>query len=299
MKIGVARLGEGSTLVAPLGSRWLDVSRIWADYNQHVEQRAVPPLTDVGDVLRQGLMNRSFYRRIAEFAQRHGRLDQYCLEGAPEFLLPLRPGKIIAIGRNYRAHAEELGNAVPDEPLFFCKSPTACVGPNAPIMINDWYGRVDHEGELAVVIGTGGKDIAHDQARDHIAGYTLLNDVTAREMQGKDKVRGHPWYRSKNLDTFCPIGPVVAFAETLGWPIAVELTVRVNGAVKQQGNTSQFLFDVATLISYVSRYMTLETGDLIATGTPEGVGPLHVGDAVEVEVPEIGVLHNPVSTCQL
>jgi 2-keto-4-pentenoate hydratase/2-oxohepta-3-ene-1,7-dioic acid hydratase in catechol pathway len=299
MKAGVARVGEDRVVVMPLGSRWLNVTRLWADYNENVEAIDPAPLRCVGDLVRRGYMNRSFYRRVAEYAQRHGRLDQYSLEGEPDFCLPLRPGKIIAIGRNYRAHAEELGNAVPEEPLFFCKSPTACIGPKDPIVVKDWYGRVDHEGELAVVIGAGGKDIAHDRALEHVAGYTLLNDVTARDMQKADKDRGHPWYRSKNLDTFCPVGPLVAFRETLSQPLEVDVTTRVNGEVRQQGNTRQFLFDLETLIAHVSRYMTLEPGDLIATGTPEGVGPLQPGDSVEVECPDIGVLHNPVTTAQL
>jgi 5-oxopent-3-ene-1,2,5-tricarboxylate decarboxylase/2-hydroxyhepta-2,4-diene-1,7-dioate isomerase len=160
--------------------------------------------------------------------------------------------------------------------------------------VKDWYGRVDHEGELAVVIGKRAKDVKAEDARDYIAGYTLVNDVTAREMQKGDKSQGNPWFRSKNLDTFCPVGPVVVLRDTLSWPVKVDIEVTVNGVKRQSSNTGKWIFDLGTVIAYVTKFMTLEPGDLIATGTPEGVAALEPGDEVSVRVPEIGELKNPV-----
>lgn len=294
MKAAVLEADNCNAVAVELGDRWINVTRAWNDYNEHVEERTVPRLDDVGDFIREGLMTRSGYRRIAEFVQRHGRAEDYVMSATPGFCQPHWPGKIIAIGRNYAKHAAELGNEAPEEPMFFDKLPSICIGPDVPIRIPSWCGRVDYEGELAVVIGRDGKDMREEDARDYIAGYTLVNDVTARALQNQDKDRGHPWTRCKNFDTFCPVGPLVAYRDALPWPLEVDITTRVNGEVRQHSNTRNFLFSIGTLMAYVSRYVTLHAGDIIATGTPEGVGELHPGDVVEVEVPDIGILRNPV-----
>ncbi len=294
MKIGITEHNGEHILVMPLGARWINVTAADRDYNRHVENRDAPPLRTVQSMIDRGLINRSYYRRICEFAQRHGRLTEYSFEGDPHFLLPHRPGKIVAVGRNYRAHVQELGNDMPTEPTLFAKTPTACIGPEEPIVIEDWYGRVDHEGELAVVIGKRAKAVPRAEAQQYIAGYTLLNDVTAREIQKADIAKGGPWFRAKNLDTFCPLGPVVVFPEVLGWPVETDIEVRVNGEVRQQGNTELFMFDLPWQIEAITKFMTLEPGDVIATGTPAGVSPMLPGDVVEVLNPEIGVLRNPV-----
>jgi 2-keto-4-pentenoate hydratase/2-oxohepta-3-ene-1,7-dioic acid hydratase in catechol pathway len=221
---------------------------------------------------------------------------KYLLDEPLEFLQPFRPGKIIAIGRNYDAHARELGNEPPTEILYFAKTPSICIGPEQPILTKPAYGRVDYEGELGVLIGRQAKGVTEEEARACIAGYTIVNDVTAREMQKRDIAQGHPWYRSKNIDTFCPIGPAIALPDAFSWPLEITVETRVNGDIRQQGNTRDFIFPVARLISYVSSYMTLEPGDLIATGTPEGVGPLQPGDIVEVTIEGIGTLRNPVQS---
>jgi 2-keto-4-pentenoate hydratase/2-oxohepta-3-ene-1,7-dioic acid hydratase in catechol pathway len=197
------------------------------------------------------------------------------------------PSKIIGIGQNYRAHAAEMGKGLPSEPLMFLKPPSALLAPGVAIHRPAGYARVDFEGELGVVIGRRARQVAVDDALAHVAGYVCVNDVTVRDLQAKDG----QWTRAKGFDTFCPVGPrIVAGLD----PRDLRLITRVNGAVRQDARTSDLIFDVATLIAFCSRYLTLEPGDLISTGTPAGVGNLEPGDLVEVEVEGIGVLANPV-----
>jgi len=202
--------------------------------------------------------------------------------------LVVQPTKIVCIGRNYAAHAKELGNEVPAEPLIFLKPPSALLPPGAAIVCPPQSQRVEHEAEIGVVIGRRAKDVAEADALAHVAGYTCLNDVTARDLQRSDG----QWSRAKGFDTFCPVGPVVATG--LDWR-ALEVICRVNGAVRQHGHARDMMFGIPRLVSYVSGITTLEPGDVIATGTPEGVGPLVPGDMVEVEIPGIGLLANPVT----
>jgi 2-keto-4-pentenoate hydratase/2-oxohepta-3-ene-1,7-dioic acid hydratase in catechol pathway len=202
-------------------------------------------------------------------------------------LAPCRPTKVVAIGRNYAAHARELGNDVPSRPLVFLKPPSAVVGPGEPILLPGDSERVEHEGELGAVIGRRCRHVAREDALAVVGGWVAVNDVTARDLQKADV----QFTRAKSFDTFCPVGP---WLETdLDIRDALVLC-RVNEQVRQSGRTSQMIFDVSTLISAISRIMTLEEGDLISTGTPEGVGPLREGDRVEVEISGIGVLRNPV-----
>jgi len=287
---------KGQRVVAmSLAGHWINVSQAHKDYHSQMGNITGDLiLEDVKDLIEQDLFNRNYFERICAFVQADNRLDDYILPEDCPILMPHRPGKVIAIGKNYRAHVKEFDGEVPDEPLFFVKSATACIGPEEAIVIEDWYGRVDHEGEYGVVIGKHARHVAPEDARDYIAGYTLVNDVTAREIQRADIAKGKPWFRSKNMDTFCPIGPVVVLADTIPWPLEEDITLRVNGEVRQQSNTRVFIFDLPTLIAYVSRHMSLEPGDIIATGTPEGVSPLQGGDVVEVVAAEIGVLSNPV-----
>lgn len=199
----------------------------------------------------------------------------------------LRPSKIIGIGQNYRAHAAEMGKPVPEEPVMFLKPPSAVIADGMPIERPEGYAKVEYEGELGVVIGKRVRRVSREHALDHVQGYVCVNDVTVRELQKKDG----QWTRAKGFDTFCPIGPrVVAGLD----PAQLRITTRVNGVVKQDSPTSDMIFDVPTLIAFVSEHMTLEVGDVISTGTPSGVGPLQPGDVVEIEITGIGVLRNPV-----
>jgi 2-keto-4-pentenoate hydratase/2-oxohepta-3-ene-1,7-dioic acid hydratase in catechol pathway len=201
-----------------------------------------------------------------------------------------RPGKIIGVGRNYRDHAAELGHTIPTKPLFFLKPATALIADGAAIVLPVESADVQFEGEIGVVIGARLRRATEAQARAGIAGITCVNDVTARDLQRSDE----QWTRAKGFDTFCPVGPRIAaiaperFAE-------LEVLCRVNGAVRQHGRARDMVFPITALVAYISQVMTLEPGDLIATGTPAGVGPLHAGDVVEVEIPGVGVLRNPVT----
>jgi len=205
-------------------------------------------------------------------------------------LAPVQPSKIVCIGRNYREHAAELGHDVPTEPLIFLKPPSAILDPGQKIIRPAISSRVDHEAELGVVIGKRCRSLKADEdVRPYILGYTCVNDVTARDLQDKDG----QWTRSKGFDTFCPVGPIVN-DEIDPWA-GVEVEARVNGAVRQAGNTRDFIFAVDVVIRHISQVMTLFPGDLIATGTPAGVGPLQAGDVVEVSLEGIGTLRNPVA----
>lgn len=208
---------------------------------------------------------------------------------APSMLrCPVTPSKILCIGRNYAAHAKELGNDVPAEPLLFLKPPSALLDPEGTVILPPESERVEHEAELGVVIGKRCRHASREDALSYVFGYTCVNDVTARDLQRKDG----QWSRAKGFDTFCPVGPWI---ETELDPSKVPVKCRVNGAVKQDGVTSNMIFDVPTLIAYTSRMMTLEAGDILVTGTPEGVGLMSDGDSVEVEVGGIGVLRTKVA----
>jgi 2-keto-4-pentenoate hydratase/2-oxohepta-3-ene-1,7-dioic acid hydratase in catechol pathway len=202
----------------------------------------------------------------------------------PDALLcPATPTKIVCIGRNYAAHARELGQSVPSEPLLFLKPPSALLGPGGKVKLPPESARVEHEAELAVVIGSRAKSVKREDALRHVFGYTAACDVTARDLQRKDV----QFTRAKSFDTFCPLGPWI---ETELDPSAVLVACRVNGSTRQQSTTRDMIFDVPAIVAYVSRMMTLEPGDVLLTGTPEGVGPLEAGDALEVEVGGVGVL---------
>lgn len=202
-------------------------------------------------------------------------------------LAPCTPTKIICVGRNYAAHAQELGNEVPTRPLLFFKPPSSVIGPEEEIILPT-SSLVHHEAELAVVIGKRCRNVSAAEALDVILGYTCLNDISDREAQKWEK----NWVRAKGFDTSAPIGPMIVTKDEIDGPFHVML--RVNGETKQDGSTRDFIFPIPVLIEEISAYMTLESGDVIATGTPAGVGPLSVGDVVEVEIDGIGILRNPV-----
>jgi 2-keto-4-pentenoate hydratase/2-oxohepta-3-ene-1,7-dioic acid hydratase in catechol pathway len=205
-------------------------------------------------------------------------------------LPPVRPSKIVCVGRNYREHAAELGHDVPKEPLIFLKATSALLSPGGTVRRPKLSQRVDHEGELGVVIGKTCYQPAPDaDIRQYILGYTCVNDVTARDLQNKDG----QWSRAKGFDTFCPVGPLVT-DEIDPWA-GIGVETRVNGDIRQQGNTRDFIFALDVVIRYIAQAMTLFPGDLIPTGTPAGVGPLVAGDVVEVGVEGGGTLKNPVA----
>jgi 2-keto-4-pentenoate hydratase/2-oxohepta-3-ene-1,7-dioic acid hydratase in catechol pathway len=203
------------------------------------------------------------------------------------YTMNLQPSKIVCVGQNYRAHVAEMGHQVPSEPILFLKAPSALAGSGEPIVRPAGYTRVDFEGELALVIGRRARRIDPVRAMDYVLGLSCLNDVTVRDFQEKDG----QWTRAKGMDGFCPFGPLIRAGLD---PSDLRLTSRVNGQVKQDSRTSDLIFPVAQLLEFITRYITLEPGDIVSTGTPSGVGNLTAGDVVEVEIEGVGVLSNPV-----
>jgi 2-keto-4-pentenoate hydratase/2-oxohepta-3-ene-1,7-dioic acid hydratase in catechol pathway len=218
----------------------------------------------------------------------------------------VKPSKIIALGLNYLEHIQESGSVdvqnftseIPSEPVLFAKTPNVLVGPEEPVILPAFlqeYGfadcRTDYEAELAIIIGRQMKNIAAEQAVDHILGYTCFNDISQRNLQRGDK---SGWFRGKSLDTFGPIGPVIVPPDALGDPQNLRIRCRLNGRTVQDGNTREMIFKIPELMAFVSKNFTMEPGDIIITGTPSGVGPLTDGDLVEVEIERIGTLRNPI-----
>jgi 2-keto-4-pentenoate hydratase/2-oxohepta-3-ene-1,7-dioic acid hydratase in catechol pathway len=216
--------------------------------------------------------------------------EQNLLTNEYQLLAPCAPSKIVAVGKNYAKHASEMGGDVPKEPLLFLKPSTAVTAPNAPIYYPPQSERVDYEGELALVIGERCVDCTPEQARGKIWGYTIANDVTARDLQRKDS----QWTRAKGFDSFCPLGPWVVREVGSG----ANLQTFLNDKLVQSAPISDMVFPPEMLISYISQVMTLLPGDVVLTGTPEGVGPMQAGDQVRVEIEGIGSLENPVTVRQ-
>jgi len=202
-------------------------------------------------------------------------------------LAPAQPSKIICVGRNYIEHAKEHGAEVPKVPLIFMKPPSSILAKGEAILLPPQSKQVEHEGELVLVIGKRGHSVTAEQAREHILGYTIGNDVTARDLQRSD----NQWTRAKGFDTFCPFGPWI---DTDFDPSDAVITVRVNGQMRQMASTRDMVFNIGVLVAYISSVMTLEPGDIIFTGTPAGVGVLQAGDTVDVEIEGLGNLSNPV-----
>jgi 2-keto-4-pentenoate hydratase/2-oxohepta-3-ene-1,7-dioic acid hydratase in catechol pathway len=217
----------------------------------------------------------------------HGALDS--LPAGARLLPPCAPSKIVCVGRNYPEHARELGNEPPKEPLIFLKPPSSLIASGDVIVYPPISERVDFEGELGVVIGKRASHVAAADAMDYVLGYTCVNDVTARDLQRKDG----QWTRGKGFDTFCAVGPCLVPKDELDLA-NVRVRTLVDGAVKQDGAFADVMFDLGAIIAYVTEFMTLEPGDLIATGTPPGVGPLQPGSTVQIEIDGIGVLTNTV-----
>ena len=206
-----------------------------------------------------------------------------------KLLPPCEPTKIVAVGLNFRAHAAEMGSPLPTEPVLFLKAPSALLPPGGAVVLPKQSSRVEYEGELALVIGKTAAHVPASQALDHVLGYTCLDDVSARDIQKREKI----YARAKGFDTFCPVGP---WLETeIADPQTLDIELRLNGVRKQRGNSSDMIFSIAEVVAFISDIMTLLPGDLITTGTPPGVGPLASGDQVEVEIAGIGTLRHSVT----
>src|SRR5262245_14899336 len=258
------------------------------------------------EMIRGGEPTRALVREAWEYGK--GLVDQQAIEelATRKLAYPIKRVRLLApiaaparnvfcLGRNYADHAAERGAAVPEHPVYFTKPDTAVVGPGDEVLHHSVTKELDYEVELAVVIGTGGRDIARADALGHVFGYTIVNDVTARDLQQ----RHNQWFKGKSLDTFCPMGPLLVTADEIPDPQALAITIRVNGQTRQSSHTSKMIFSVAQCIEVLSQAMTLKPGDIISTGTPDGVGAatgafLKAGDRIEAEVEGIGVLANKV-----
>lgn len=284
-------------LVLPGVPAWFRFAHGGAEHLGAVDPRG-PRWFDLGPLDVRTLLARGELRQ-ADLA---ARMAKAAAIAAPTRLLkPVpQPGKILCLAKNYVAHAKEFGAEAPKEPIFFAKLPDTLVAHGDDVVIPHWLEtRVDHEAELALVLGfhdpsgRGAKYVDEAAAPSLVAGYTLLNDVTARKLQGTDRDQKYPWLRSKSFDTFCPFGPFVVPADALDAG-DLRITMRVNGQVRQDARTRDMVFPIGPALVAMARCTTLRPGDLIAMGTPEGVGPVVAGDVMEVEIEHLGVLRNPV-----
>jgi len=249
----------------------------------------------IEDLFARGLFEPALFREVLGYIRRE-RLERFVSASRDARLVaPLRsPRKIIALGLNYALHAKEGALPVPDEPIIFMKAGSSVIGPDEPVRLPRGMGRMDHEVELAVVIGRKAVAVREKDAWGHVAGYTICNDISARDIQTADLGKKHPWFRSKSFDTFTPLGPWIVTADEIRPPVHLDLECRVNGRIRQKANTRDLIFGIAEVISWISRTITLDPGDVISTGTPEGIGPVKGGDLIDCRIQGIGELRNPV-----
>jgi len=268
---------------------------IWQIFKEIKGFRRAPDLQFLQLMVELDYFSHDTFVEVIDTVKEYRTLDDLKVSDDFRYDVPIsRPQKILCLGRNYKKHAEELGNTVPEEPIVFSKLPTTLLPHGGMIKIPADVGRVDHEIELGVVIGKSGYRIGKGRAMEHVAGYTIVNDVTARDMQARDLKTQKPWMMSKGLDTFGPMGPYLVPRDCVSDPHNLNLELRVNGEIRQKGFTGDMIFSIPELISYISKYITLSHGDIISTGTPEGISPIQPGDMIEAEVEELGILKNYV-----
>ena len=272
----------------------IDLTKAIAMYELFCGNYLEEPPVDIEEMIWNNNLNENDISRVMEYVSKYGLKNDLIVDRGYRINPPVYPGKIIALGNNYHDHIQEMNQEIPDEPVLFGKWPSTVIGHGESIVKPSWIGRMDYEAELAFVIGCEAKNVKASSAMKYVAGYTCLNDVTARDVQKKDISRKLPWMPSKNFDTFSPMGPCVLLAGTVKEPIEIDVQSKVNGVLKQNGNTRDFIFDIPAIIEYITKIMTLEPCDVVTTGTPVGVGPLEPGDSVEITCSGIGTLLNPV-----
>ena len=295
MKVAQFEFEDGGLVAVDLDGKWINYSKAFASYHLLEHDIAVRQPESITEMLQLGIWSANNMKAIVSHVKKN-RLQRYLLLPNDAVLrAPIaRPPKIVALGLNYVLHAKEGNFEVPKEPILFVKVGSSVIGPNETIRIPRGLGRMDHEAELAVVICRTATEVKRKDADKYIAGYTICNDVSARDLQTKDIAAKHPWFRSKSFDTFSPIGPWIVTADEFRPPVHVGVECRVNGKVRQKANTRDLVFDIPTTIEFITKYITLEPGDIISTGTPEGIGPIRHGDTVVCRVERIGELKNPV-----
>ncbi len=272
----------------------IDLTRSISLYETVTQNLMRPPFEHIEDLIYEEKCSLAYLSEVMTTVEKYGLRKDLEVQGEYTVNPPVYPGKIIALGQNYLAHVREMNHPVPREPVLFGKWPSCVIGHEEPILKPDWIGRMDYEGELAVIIGADAWQVPAQKAMNYVAGYTCLNDVTARDIQAGHLENSLPWMVSKNFETFAPCGPCLLVREVVEEPIAIPIRTRVNGNLRQEGNTSDFIFDIPHVIEYITKRMKLETGDIISTGTPKGVGSLEPGDVVEITCGGIGTLMNPV-----
>jgi len=273
----------------------LNFTYVWQIFKEIKGFRKAPDLHFLQIMVELDYFSRETFMEVIDTVKEFRTLDDLKVGDNIRYDVPMsRPQKILCLGRNYKKHAEEFGNKVPAEPIIFSKLPSTLLPHDGLIRIPEDVGRVDHEVELAVIISKSGYRIGEGRAMDYVAGYTIANDVTAREMQKKDMSQQKPWMLSKGLDTFCPMGPYLIPRDIVYDPHTLEIKLRVNNEMRQHTNTGDMVYKIPELISYISKFVTLQPGDIICTGTPEGVSPIAPGDLVEAEIEGLGILRNRV-----
>ncbi len=295
MKIAQYESEHGYFIGLDLDGTWINYSKASTAYYALTHELALLPRPTIATLLDRGQFDVDEFRAVAAFVKKH-RL-QRAVAMPREVLLRapvMRPGKIIALGLNYALHVKEGTLAKPKEPVIFMKAGSSVIDPGEPIRIPRGLGRMDHEVELAVVIGRKASGVKRRNAYAYVAGYTICNDVTARDLQTQDINSRYPWFRTKSFDTFTPLGPWIVTTDAIRQPVRLDVECRVNGRKRQHSNTRHLLFDIPTIIEYISKYITLEPGDIISTGTPEGIGRITHGDTVACRIQQIGELKNPV-----
>ena len=295
MKIGQFEDHEGLCVGVERAGTWINYSKAEALF--YLLRHGVPiePVMTLQEMLETGEYSVPAIRQVVDYLSRQGLAKKVMVHKDAVLKAPiLRPPKIVALGLNYALHAKEGSFDAPSEPIIFVKAGSSVIGPNETVRIPRGMGRMDHEVELAVVIGKRASGVKKKRAYEYVAGYTISNDVTARTLQTRDIEKRHPWFRSKSFDTFTPLGPWMVTADEIKPPVHLALECRVNGRVRQRSNTKNLLFDIPAIIEFVSRDITLEPGDVISTGTPEGIGPIKHGDTMLCTIAKIGDLRNPV-----
>jgi 2-keto-4-pentenoate hydratase/2-oxohepta-3-ene-1,7-dioic acid hydratase in catechol pathway len=288
---------HGPAYATFLGQALINLSSLVEAYETSILKERSPSPSNILDFLARGYCEKGKFAKLLEFLGERQLEQKLTVSPGYRMLAPVpRPPKIIALGRNYVLHAQESKMPVPDEPIIFCKSNSSVIGPDGTIMIPTDVGRIDHEVELAVVIGKKARGVQAQQAYEYVAGYTIALDITARDLQRSDIDKRQPWYRSKNFDTFTPLGPWMVTADEIPSPIHLDIELSVNGTVRQHANTRDMVFDVATTIEFITRYITLEPGDIISMGTPEGIGSINDGDRIVSRIEKIGEMVNTVKS---
>jgi len=296
MQLFMFDVGEGMDIGLKRGHTIINLSKGFEVYmpDDEDEEWNILFLMSLDEMIMEEKFSLNFLDDVYDSLEDDDQILALTIEDDINYGLPIYdPTKILALGRNYPAHAKEGGHEVPTEPIFFNKLITTMLPHEKGIIYPRQVKRLDHEIELAVVIGDSGRNIPASDAMRYVAGYTIANDITARDMQRQDIERGHPWLRSKNFDTFLPIGPYLVPRDAVD-PHNLAMELRVNGEVRQKSNTSEMVFKIPEIISYISQYMTLHPSDIILTGTPEGISPLAVGDVVEASIEGLGTLRNTV-----